>query len=93
MRKAARRLATATATLVAAGALPILAAAPAQATTKQCETFLAGAGYKVGPKVHNNCAIGSGSLQNYGACLTGLLSLKIRYDLADIACQQAGRFH
>lgn len=92
MRRTAHRLAAVTATLVAAAALPIVATTPAQATTKQCKTFLAEAGYKVGPKVHAACSVGSGIVQNYAACLAGLMSLNVRTHVAEVACERAGYF-
>ncbi|QZY16014.1 hypothetical protein [Streptomyces decoyicus] len=87
-----RRLGAATGVLLAACALPIVATAPAQATTKQCESFLAGAGYKVGPKVHSACK-DSASGGNYDTshleCVVQMVALGIRNDLADIACTRA----
>lgn len=96
MRNAVRRLATATGVLVAAGALPIVVSAPAQAATKQCETFLADAGYKIGPKVHSACrSAGEGnpivrtSMQPY--CTLHLRTLGVKVAIADAACWRAVR--
>ncbi|MFF4949826.1 hypothetical protein [Streptomyces chattanoogensis] len=63
MRKAVRRIAAATGVLVAGAALPLVVTAPAQATTKACESYLASKGYVVGPKADQACSI-AGSHQD-----------------------------
>ncbi|PBC82404.1 hypothetical protein SAMN05428945_3014 [Streptomyces sp. 2224.1] len=92
MHKAIRRLAAATGVLVAAGALPIVATAPAQATTKQCTSFLAEGGYKVGPKVRAACKMtGEGGLiernNNVPFCQAYLITIKVDSRIAERACQ------
>ncbi|GGW90948.1 hypothetical protein GCM10010341_10060 [Streptomyces noursei] len=89
MCKAVRRLAAATGVLVVAGALPLVVTAPAQATPQQCESFLAEAGYKVGPKVRTMCGFGGGPIKDYVGCYTGLMSLGVKERLAEVACSYA----
>ncbi|TXC99191.1 hypothetical protein [Streptomyces sp. ISID311] len=91
MRNAARRLAGATGILVIAGALPLVATAPAQATTKQCTSFLAEAGYKVGPKVRQACGlVGTGGWitrnANVAPCQGILELVHVKPDHAGKAC-------
>ncbi|GGU56484.1 hypothetical protein GCM10010211_21700 [Streptomyces albospinus] len=57
MRRAIRRLAATTGVPVAAGALPIVATAPAYADTAQCAAYLSHLGYKVGPNVVSACKL------------------------------------
>ncbi|MGW9173921.1 hypothetical protein [Streptomyces decoyicus] len=92
MHNAMRRLAAATGVLVAAGALPIVATAPAQATTKQCTSFLAEAGYKVGPNVRSACGLaGTGDWMtrhaNVGICQGMLKAIRVKPEHADKACE------
>ncbi|MEW2439199.1 hypothetical protein AB0952_34500 [Streptomyces caniferus] len=92
MHNAIRRLAAAAGVLMAAGALPIVATAPAQATTKQCTSFIAEGGYKVGPKVRAACKMtGEGGFimrnNNVPFCQASLLTLKVKPVIAERACQ------
>ncbi|WP_405409868.1 hypothetical protein [Streptomyces decoyicus] len=92
MHNAIRRFAAATGVLVAAGALPIVATAPAQATTKQCTSFIAEGGYKVGPKVRAACKMtGEGGFiernNNIPFCQISLTMLKVKPVIAERACQ------
>ncbi|MFE1767841.1 hypothetical protein ACFW81_26950 [Streptomyces angustmyceticus] len=92
MRNTIRRLAAATGALVVAGALPIVATTPAQATTKQCTSFIAEGGYKVGPKVRAACKMtGEGGFiernNNLPFCEASLVALKVKPVIAERACQ------
>ncbi len=90
MHKAVRHLAAATGVLVAAGVLPIVVTAPAEASPKDCASFLAGAGYKVGPKVRAACSATMGlGTPDIATCLARLGSLGVRVDLAQEACFRA----
>lgn len=91
MHKAVRRLVAATAVVVAAGALPIVASTPAQANTRHCTTYLAD-GYKVGPKARQACSlVGSGNIlvrsANLGLCRSILMQIHVKPEHAIKACE------
>ncbi|MFE0190901.1 hypothetical protein, partial [Streptomyces sp. NPDC058989] len=91
MRNSIRRLAAATGVLVAAGALPIVATAPAHATTKQCTSFIAEGGYTVGAKVRSACKMtGEGGFitrhTNIPYCQIALTALSVKPAIAERAC-------
>ncbi|MFI0150886.1 hypothetical protein [Streptomyces lydicus] len=91
MSNAIRRLAAAAGVVLAAGALPIIASAPAQANTKHCTTYLAD-GYKVGPKVRQACSlVGSGNIlvrnANLGLCRSILMLIHVKPEHALTACE------
>ncbi|REK88292.1 hypothetical protein DY245_22175 [Streptomyces inhibens] len=76
---------------MAAGALPIVATAPAHATTKQCTSFLADFGYTVGPKVRSACSLaGTGDWitrhGNVGFCQGILTAIRVKPEHANKAC-------
>ncbi|GHG82089.1 hypothetical protein GCM10017674_03440 [Streptomyces gardneri] len=73
----------------AAGILPVAAAAPAQATTIQCLTWLDFKGYIVGPKVRTAC--GYTSDVGWGFCVAGLVNAGVRQTDAITACDLASR--
>ncbi|GAB7033525.1 hypothetical protein AB0G35_01820 [Streptomyces sp. NPDC021749] len=91
MHKAVRLLASATVVAVAAGALPIVASAPAQANTRHCTTYLAD-GYTVGPKARQACSlVGSGNIlvrsANLSLCRIILGQIHVKPEHAMKACE------
>ncbi|QTD98535.1 hypothetical protein [Streptomyces cyanogenus] len=80
--------------VVAAGALPVLAASPASATQGACTDYVAKHGYFAGPKVKEACSHGAiktpvGSDWANPACLLGLAKLNIKSSVSDPACLRA----
>ncbi|MER5941252.1 hypothetical protein ABT121_28475 [Streptomyces sp. NPDC001928] len=61
MSKLRSKLAAATGLVLAAGVLPVIFAAPAQATPYHCMKYLDDKGYRVGPKVEGACNLDEGS--------------------------------
>ncbi|MGA5556761.1 hypothetical protein [Streptomyces lavendulocolor] len=78
---------------VIAGAVPLLSASPAAATASQCQSYLAGKSYLVGPKVRAACAHGAlgGSpfIIPSPSCLQGLGAIKVQSAHALEACKRA----
>ncbi|UZJ31380.1 hypothetical protein [Streptomyces endophytica] len=92
MLKTTRRLAAATGVLLTAATLPLVATGSAQATTKQCTSFIAEGGYKVGPKVRAACKMtGEGGFivrnNNIPFCAASLTSLGIKWVISQRACE------
>ncbi|GHG93083.1 hypothetical protein [Streptomyces lanatus] len=73
---------------VAAGAVPLVTAAPAHATARQCENYLAGKDYIVGPKVKAACQLGTVALGQAG-CVAHLMDVRVRQVYAQNACALA----
>ncbi|MEW1636635.1 hypothetical protein AB0469_21450 [Streptomyces sp. NPDC093801] len=94
MSKFKRVMGLAAATAIA-GALPVLAAAPAQAAgTNSCAAVVGSQGYTVGPKVGAACSngavvIGAGLSIPNPLCVTGLVNIGVDYSTAQWACQNA----
>ncbi|MEU4844133.1 hypothetical protein [Streptomyces gilvosporeus] len=92
MRKVVRRIAAATATVLAGAALPLVATAPAHADTYKCASYLHAHGYTIGPKVSRECnladsepgAIGKAAAIN--SCYIDLLALGVKGQDANTAC-------
>ncbi|WP_371615875.1 hypothetical protein [Streptomyces sp. NBC_00454] len=90
MSKARRIIGMAAATALA-GALPVLAAAPAQATSGDCTNYMRNLGYVVGPNVISACDQGTTGFFGEQACYGILVSRGVRPDHANEACYQASR--
>ncbi len=86
-----RRLGSVIGVAIAAASIPLAAALPAQATAEDCTTYLAGAGYIVGPQVENSCNLGAGPFPKPEFCITGLQSLDVAPNHASAACELARR--
>jgi hypothetical protein len=85
----AKRMAAAAGVVVAAGALPILAASPASATQSACTNYVATHGYFAGPKVkaacgHKHLPIGANPL-----CISALVVIEVDGTTALNACRLA----
>ncbi|BCK71253.1 hypothetical protein Srufu_052060 [Streptomyces libani subsp. rufus] len=94
MRQALRRIAATTGILVAAAAIPLVTAGPAQAANSlDCELYLLDKGYKVGPKASKACYMMNGSLLNKLAnepiCATTLAAIGVKGTDAQRACTAA----
>jgi hypothetical protein len=85
VRKAMKQVAAAIGTLVAASTLPLLIAAPAQATPYQCGQYLDDHGYVVGPGVVQACSANDSPGSDIG-CVVGLMNLKVTQADAEAAC-------
>lgn len=72
----------------AASILPVVAAAPAQASVITCQTYLHDVGYKVGPKVTTACEWGA-SFTHGGFCYPALVSIGVKDRHATQACRLA----
>ncbi|GGX54896.1 hypothetical protein [Streptomyces fructofermentans] len=70
----------------AAVVVPLMTAAPAQASAADCRNYLASRGYVVGPKVTAACA--QTGLTGYQACVQRLLNIDVRSEHALIACNK-----
>jgi len=81
--KARRALATAFVT-VAAGLLPMVASAPAQASSVDCMQYLSDRGYIVGPKVRSVC--NKGDWDQMPLCPGRFISMGINGNHAYTAC-------
>ncbi len=55
MRRKIRSIAVAAGLAVSALSVPLVTAAPAEATSSQCINYLGIKGYVIGPKVRSNC--------------------------------------
>ncbi|MFD7631628.1 hypothetical protein ACFV7Q_37440 [Streptomyces sp. NPDC059851] len=74
-----------------AGALPVLAASPAQASYTDCVNCMSNLGYIVGPNVQDACAYGENGSFGSIVCQNILYSLAVKMDDANEACYQASR--
>lgn len=86
-----RRAAVAASGVVAAGALPLVVASPAQAWSWDCQEYLRDKGYNVpvGGEAATACSIaedGEGSSNSLSICLSRLESLDVGYKHAKTAC-------
>ncbi|MGK5531887.1 hypothetical protein [Streptomyces sp. URMC 129] len=72
---------------LAAGALTL--AAPAQATTADCERHLIGQGYTVGPEESEACRVGAQGPAHTQECIDLLRDIGVRYGDAEGACRRA----
>ncbi|WP_151481573.1 hypothetical protein [Streptomyces albicerus] len=70
---------------VAATVLPLVVAAPAQASAKDCRDYLR-PNYIVGPKVTEACA--QTGINGYTGCLQRLLNAGVRVEHAAVACNR-----
>ncbi|MCG8920634.1 hypothetical protein L6E12_33215 [Actinokineospora sp. PR83] len=77
------------ATAFAATALPLVAAAPAQADTNLCLDYLADRGYDVDPIVMNACGTGASSFQDNELCADRLIDHGVWPRHAARACELA----
>ncbi|MEU6460669.1 hypothetical protein [Streptomyces sp. NPDC046976] len=89
----AKRMAAAAGVVIAAGALPILVAAPASATQSACTNYVAGHGHLAGSKVKAACEHGAidtgiGKMAN-PVCVTDLAQLNVKSDVSTPACKLA----
>lgn len=89
-----RRALTALSVAAAAGAVPLVMAAPASATTAECRSYVAWIGYDVGPKVTAACEqhhilLPLGAKAANPACYTALVRAGLKADEADRACKYA----
>ncbi|OKK19537.1 hypothetical protein AMK16_15710 [Streptomyces sp. CB00455] len=90
MSKARRIIGMAVATAMA-GALPMLAASPAQATSGDCTNYMRNLGYNVRDGVISACNHGEGGFVGAQVCFGMLIQLGVKYDDANEACYQAAR--
>ncbi|MEU6864911.1 hypothetical protein ABZ924_16765 [Streptomyces sp. NPDC046876] len=74
-----------------AGALPVLAASPAQASYTDCTNYMENLGYVVGPNVRDACSNGENGFVGGIICQNILYSLSVKIDDANEACYQAAR--
>lgn len=89
----AQRLVAAAGVMVAAGALPILAASSASATQSACTNYVATHGYFAGPKVKAACShgaidVGVGKFAN-PACIEALARIDVPASVSGPACKRA----
>ncbi|MEU9699916.1 hypothetical protein [Streptomyces sp. NPDC047981] len=76
------------ATLCVAGAatiVPVVTAAPAQASITACQTYLHDVGYKVGPKITQACGY-AGDMLRDGFCYPVLVNIGVKDRHARAAC-------
>ncbi|MFF8269006.1 hypothetical protein ACF059_16655 [Streptomyces sp. NPDC016562] len=90
MSKTRRIIGMAAATAMA-GALPVLAASPAQATSGDCTNYMRNLGYNVGSYVVSACNNGEGGFVGEQVCFNILIQLNVKWDDAKEACYQAAR--
>ncbi|MFD0368324.1 hypothetical protein [Streptomyces sp. NPDC127114] len=69
--------------------IPVATATSAQATPAQCESYLRGAGYVVGPKVKAACRNGAQVPTGHTVCLGGLVAIGVQAAHANRACTLA----
>ncbi|MER5372222.1 hypothetical protein [Streptomyces sp. NPDC002553] len=91
----AKRMVAMAGVVVAAGALPILAASPASANKSTCVNYIGDAGYAVGVMVKGACShpalplpIGSGKFP-HPTCYRALVNAGVRPTDATQACELA----
>ncbi|MEU8682660.1 hypothetical protein [Streptomyces sp. NPDC048611] len=92
MRKSMRRTAAATGVLLAGAMLPLVATAPAQASTADCTAYLSSKGYIVGKKVLTVCedwATSLGGATPPLPCMQPLQRLGVKASHAEEACNRA----
>ncbi len=94
MRQALRRIAATTGILVAAAAIPLVTAGPAQAAdSNDCELYLLDKGYKVGPKASKACHMMNGTalekVANQPICTATLAAIGVKGNDAQMACLAA----
>ncbi|MFC8762263.1 hypothetical protein ACFUAG_16280 [Streptomyces sp. NPDC057193] len=87
LRSKVQRVLVAACVAGAAAILPVMTAAPAQASIIDCQTYLHYKGYKVGPKVTHAC--GFGVDWQWGICMTYLTNAGVRSEHAQVACNLA----
>ncbi|MEW2414916.1 hypothetical protein AB0953_14485 [Streptomyces sp. NPDC046866] len=90
MSKVKRAMGIVAATALA-GALPVLAASPAQASYTDCTSYMENLGYVVGPRVQEACSTGENGFAGEIICQNILYSLSVQIDDANEACSQAAR--
>lgn len=90
MNKARRMIGIFAATAMA-GALPVLAASPAQATWGDCMSYMRNLGYIAGPTVSSACSNGEGGFIGEQVCFNQLIQVGVKWDDAREACYQAAR--
>ncbi|CAL9444330.1 hypothetical protein [Streptomyces sp. enrichment culture] len=83
-----RRAITALTVVAAAGVVPLMTAAPAQADQIDCVEYLRGKGYEIGPRVRAACDT-DGSMGGTIWCNTSLIALGVRGSHASAACSRA----
>ncbi|MEU6877019.1 hypothetical protein [Streptomyces sp. NPDC046712] len=79
------------ATLCVAGAatiVPVVTAAPAQASITACQTYLHDVGYKVGPKITRACSY-AGDMTHGVLCHPVLVNIGVKDRHASTACRLA----
>lgn len=82
-----RKTLAAASVIAAASVLPVVTAAPAQATATQCLIYMHDKGYIVGPGVKRAC--GYGDWWEWGLCVGELVQLGVRQEHASAACNLA----
>lgn len=85
-----RRVLTAMCVTAAACGIPVMAAAPAQATPTACMQYLHDVGYVVGPRAKQACRYGDDLTQKI-FCLPVLLNIGVSQRHASTACDLADR--
>lgn len=76
--------------VVAGTAVPLMTAAPAQATAAQCTSYLQSKGYLVGARIKHGCEIGDGSTGlDVAACKGYLAAIGVRSEHTGEACRRA----
>ncbi|MFC7305540.1 hypothetical protein ACFQVC_15075 [Streptomyces monticola] len=87
-----KRLLAAVGVTAAAGVVPVVAAAPAQADQMDCAQYLKGAGYVVGSKAKGACRVGSqGGPVNWMGCDARLVTIGVSSAHSTRACNWSQR--
>ncbi|MER7011353.1 hypothetical protein ABT324_07985 [Saccharopolyspora sp. NPDC000359] len=89
MRKLGKKIAGAAATTAAVAGFAIAFSAPAQATAWDCQSYLQGRGYIIGPKVVNVCATTTNAPLSQAACWVLLVNEGVSDVDAGQACDRA----
>ncbi|MFD7976212.1 hypothetical protein [Streptomyces sp. NPDC059071] len=83
-----QRMFAAACVLAAAAVVPVVTAAPAQASVIDCQTYLLDVGYKVGDRVTAACFAGH-DLVRRPYCVPQLLMIGVKERHAKTACNMA----
>ena len=87
MRKLEKQIAAVTGTTAAVAGFTLAMSAPARATAWDCQAYLSGLGYVVGPNVTNACATGAEEETWAEAnCRIGLIYNQVAQEHAIEAC-------
>jgi hypothetical protein len=85
-----KRALTALSVIAAAGVVPLVTAAPAQADQIDCVNYLSSKGYQIGPRVRSACSIAAWPLGVANpACVSLLVNIQVTLSHAGSACKRA----